>query len=191
MVYAVGECASKYHGANRLGGNSLLAAVHSGRVAAESCCKENDELNAEAYDWTPYVQEVEKELSVSITSKSKFPANYILKDLAEIMHNDLGITRCEEDLENGLEQIDYYLQILKQLKFDPDVSIYENYRLYYLFLLAKATLLSAVSRKETRGAHIRTDYPDTVDAFRKCSYASYENGEIVISYEAPYEERRR
>lgn len=99
------------------------------------------------------------------------------------MSNNLGITRCEMELDEGIKHIDYYLDILSKIKFDPEVSLYENLRLYYMMLLAKATLLCAKARKETRGAHIRIDYPDTQEMYQKCSYVNYINGDISISYE--------
>lgn len=54
-MYAIGECASMYHGANRLGGNSLLAAVHSGRAAAKSISEEVKP--AAAPDFGSYIKE--------------------------------------------------------------------------------------------------------------------------------------
>lgn len=50
---------------------------------------------------------------------------------------------------------------MKSIKFDHTVSLYENYRVQSMLLLAKAILSSAMAREETRGAHIREDYPET------------------------------
>ena len=185
-LYAVGECASKYHGANRLGGNSLLSAVHSGRSAARSIdvkYRDISNKNNDDEDFSDYIYEIQNEIAKLQNSHSKFPAVYILRDLADIMNKNLGITRCEKEIDEGIKQIDYYLDILSKIKFDSEVSLYENLRLYHMTLLAKATLLCAKSRKETRGAHIRIDYPDTQEMYKKCSYVNYINGDICISYE--------
>ena len=79
--------------------------------------------------------------------------------------------------------MDFYLKVLQSLQFDPDVSIYENYRIYYMALLAKAILLSAQERKESRGAHFREDYPETKKEYQKCSVAQWKDGEILIRFE--------
>lgn len=183
-LYAVGECASLYHGANRLGGNSLLAAVHSGRVAAESFYKKYMDDSPE-YQENPFkkqINDIKEEIKARKASKSKYPAVYILKDIAQIMNGNLGITRCEEGLSQGLEQVEFYLKTLSKLKLDPDVSLYENYRLYYMALLAKAILVSARERKESRGAHIRMDYPERSEEFQKSSYATYEKGKVSVAF---------
>lgn len=183
-LYAVGECASLYHGANRLGGNSLLAAVHSGRVAAESFYKKYMDDSPE-YQENPFkkqINDIKEEIKARKASKSKYPAVYILKDIAQIMNGNLGITRCEEGLSQGLEQVEFYLKTLSKLKLDPDVSLYENYRLYYMALLAKAILVSARERKESRGAHIRIDYQEQSEEFQKSSYATYEKGKVSVAF---------
>lgn len=180
-LFAVGECASKYHGANRLGGNSLLAAVHSGRTAAEAAWGKYAGETAEAA-FDDYMAEVEKELARQKVSKSRYPSVYVMKEIAEIMNRNLGITRGEAGLKSGIEQIDFYLDVIPSLKFDSDVSIYENCRLYYLALLAKAVLMSAEARKESRGSHIRDDYPEKSEAFEKHSFAVYKDGKIEISF---------
>ncbi len=186
-LYASGECASMYHGANRLGGNSLLAAVHSGREAAKSIHEKiNTDTNSVddlVNECTQYINSSQEEIERIKNSNSTFPTAYILQDIATIMNKDLGITRNEADLQEGISQIDYYLDTLTKIKFDPDVSLYENYRLFYLVLLSKAILLCAKERKETRGAHIRTDYPDTMDEFKKCTYVNFKNNTIEISFE--------
>ena len=73
-LYAIGECASRYHGANRLGGNSLLAAIYSGKVAANAI-----EVLPEtaAPDFGEYIREQEGKLEKHLTSKSRFSAMYI------------------------------------------------------------------------------------------------------------------
>lgn len=182
-LYAVGECASKYHGANRLGGNSLLAAVHSGRVAAEDCLKiENNNLKDPEKLFENYISGIRSSISDIAKSKSLYPAKYIEKEIAAVMNKDLGITRNEEGLKSGIESINFYLKVLEKLQFDSTVSVYENFRLYSMALLAKAVLMSALERKETRGAHIRSDFPETNEQYQKCSVAEYKNGEIIISY---------
>ena len=51
-------------------------------------------------------------------------------------------------------------------------------------VLAKAIMLSALERKESRGAHYRTDFPETKEEFRKCSVAEFADGEIRIRFDS-------
>lgn len=180
-LYAVGECASKYHGANRLGGNSLLSAVHSGSVAAQACSR-LDADGRETPDFSEEIAKNEQELRAMKGSKSKFPSTYILHEIAAVMNDDLGIVRCEQALLAGIESMDFYIRAMEKLSFDPDVSIYENYRLAYMALLAKAVLTSALHRKESRGAHFRADHPKARDEFQKNSYAFWCDGDIQIQF---------
>ncbi|MEE1290040.1 MAG: FAD-binding protein [Spirochaetota bacterium] len=180
-LYAVGECASMYHGANRLGGNSLLAAIYSGHVAANAIntlAETKDCPNFEAY-----ISEQEQILQKRLQSKSRFSAVHVRHEIAKLLSDCLGITRTEEKLLEGIKSVDYYITISEKLIYDTDVSPYIGYSLKPMLLLARAILTSALSRKETRGSHIREDYPQQSDDFALCSVCDYRNGEHYISYE--------
>ena len=183
-LYAIGECASIYHGANRLGGNSLLAAVYGAKVAA--CSIEKSALT----DETMY-QEVEAifqkdidagraKLNEGRQSQSVFPAVYIRDMLAENMRKDLGIVRDEEKLKKGLDDVTYYLSVADKIRYDKSEMPFLSFSLTGILNLAKATLLSAMFRKESRGAHVRSDYPDTNDLYAYPSIVCLENGEFIV-----------
>ena len=182
-LYAVGECASKYHGANRLGGNSLMAAVYSGRVAAEAIHRE-EAASVREEDFASYIEQEKAAIKRIKESRSLFPSIYIMRNMADVMNYNLGITRTRKGLLEGVEALDFYLNSVKSIKFDPTVSLYENYRIYYMLLLAKVIMRSAMEREETRGAHIREDFPETKELFRKCSVAELVDGQIQIYFEA-------
>jgi succinate dehydrogenase/fumarate reductase flavoprotein subunit len=78
--------------------------------------------------------------------------------------------------------VDYYLSISEKLVYDTDVSPYLGYSLRPMLILARAILTSALERKETRGAHIREDYPSKSDDFAFCSACEYQDGKYSISY---------
>lgn len=180
-LYAVGECASRYHGANRLGGNSLLTAVYSGRVAADAIEKisEIDTIP----DFDDYIAEQNTIISKVLDSDSRFSAVYVRNEIAKLMNDCLGITRTEEKLKEGIDGIDYYLSISDKLVFDSDVSPYVGYSIKPMLLLARAILTSALERKETRCAHIRDDYPERSAEFERCSVCAYVNGEHRVVFE--------
>ena len=179
-LYAVGECASRYHGSNRLGGNSLLSAIYSGKVAANSIDDLNNDDNCPDFD--EYISKQEENLSKSLESKSPFSAVYIRREIAKIMNDCLGITRSEEKLLEGIQSVDYYLSICEKLTFDSDVSVYVGYSIKPMISLARAILSSALARKETRGAHIRNDFPERSEEYEFCSICDYQNGEHIVSF---------
>ena len=180
-LYAIGECASRYHGANRLGGNSLLAAIYGGRVAAKAIGElpKTDTLP----DFSSYISEQKATVSKVLASNSRFSAVYVRNEIAKLMKDCLGITRTEEKLTEGISGIDYYLSISDKLTFDPDVSPYVGYSIKPMLLLARAILTSALERRETRGAHIRNDYPERSAEYERCSVCTYRNGEHHVSFE--------
>lgn len=179
-LYAVGECASMYHGANRLGGNSLLAAIYSGHVAANAINTLAETKDCPNFE--TYISEQEQVLEKRLQSKSRFSAVHVRHEIAKLLNDCLGITRTEEKLLEGIKSVDYYISVSEKLIYDIDVSPYIGYSLKPMILLARAILTSALSRKETRGSHIREDYPQRSDEFALCSVCDYKNGEHHISY---------
>ena len=179
-LYAVGECASKYHGANRLGGNSLLAAIYSGKAAANAI-DELPEMN-NTPDFSTYIKAQEALMDTHLASKSKFTAVYVRREIAKLMNDCLGITRTEEKLIEGIGSIDYYLSISDKLIYDSDVSLYVGYSMRPMLMLARAILTSALARKETRGAHIRSDYPERSENYNCFSVCKYQNGEHHVCF---------
>jgi succinate dehydrogenase / fumarate reductase flavoprotein subunit len=181
-LYAVGECASMYHGANRLGGNSLLAAIYSGQKAAESIAG-RDSDTAATPDFTAYVKDQTDAFAVSFDSKSQFPVMYIRDMLAETMRQHLGIVRDKSRLGAALRDIEYYLSIAEHIRYDSSVLAYFNYSLTGILSLAKATVLSAAARKESRGAHVRSDYPEESEAYQAASVIACRDGAYTIRYD--------
>jgi len=187
-LFAVGECASKYHGANRLGGNSLLAALYSGGMAADLIGERSITDPGTAPDTAPdFSDEIETErahIKEAYQSRSRYPAKFIYREIAAIMNEDLGITRTEEGLKRGLESIEFYDNAVDKIIFDPDTTLYLCFSLKTELLLARAVLTAARARRETRGAHIREDYPETSEMFNESTVLSYKNGEITVRYMA-------
>ncbi len=157
-LYAAGECACQYHGANRLGGNSTLGAIFGGKTAAGTAAAEMaDFQSGETPDNAPVWNE-----NVPLRSKQ----------MRDVLLSGLSILRNETDLKNATERLDSLPMTQDQTEI--------NRR-----LLAKAMLLSALERRESRGAHTRTDYPDRDDEhFRKTSIVQIQNGEIVHHFAA-------
>ena len=177
-LFAIGECASMYHGANRLGGNSLLAAIYSGNVAAEEIAgRSGGTLHP---DFSQALAQEKKLLARNMDTQSPFPVMYIRDMLADTMQKHLGIVRDEENLKQGLTDIDYYLSIAERIRYDSSVMPYFNYSLTAILTLARATVACALERQESRGAHWRSDFPKTDEAFQSATIISYNDGHYSV-----------
>ena len=178
-LYAAGECASIYHGANRLGGNGLLAAAYGGIIAGESISRGEGFPTVET-GFGEYIQREQQKLQDSMKTESKFPVMYIRNMVEESMWNLLGIVRDEKTLDRGIDELTYYIDIASKVHYDSTVLPYFNYSLEGILTLAKATLVSARSRKESRGAHFRSDFPETKDEYKAATIISYDGGEYNV-----------
>lgn len=186
-LFAVGECASMYHGANRLGGNSLLAALHSGMVAADEIASR--EYSPVAGGFADQLARETAALKSMANTNSSFPAVYIRDMIADTMKGCLGIVRSDEALERGVADIDYYLGVAAKMRYDNSVDAYANYSLEAILSLAKAVLVCARERKESRGAHARSDYPQEQEAFRAATIIAFDGGSYAtrLDMEQAYE----
>jgi len=173
-VYAAGECSCQYHGANRLGGNSTLGAIHGGMVAAK-----------EIVDQEAGVPEKEKWCQAAYQNEMKEMKNWetdmkhgevsslqILDEMKCIMNQGMGIYREESHLKKALGMIEDLQQ--KSMEIRVSEGYYQWKKLEGMILLSKSMLLSALSRKESRGAHQRLDFPETDDKnYQKQTIAKY------------------
>ena len=170
-LYAAGECTCQYHGANRLGGNSMLGAIYGGKVAAKTIISELDK-NITFESTVPKFENIADEPLLYDAS----PA--LIKEISEILLKGLGIVRNEKTLKKSLD-------LLNTFENKSEYNQKEKNRL----TLAKAMLLSAFQRRESRGAHYREDYPEKNEQYRKTTVANLINGEIKISYRELSERR--
>ena len=174
-LYAAGECACQYHGANRLGGNSLLGALYGGKTAAGTAA---EELSGEgpAEQTADADREREPFREKIVPAKEAYAdgraAPEITARLGEILNKGMGILRDEETLQTALRE-------LRDLKREAAAET-DRQRL----ALGEAMLLSALARRESRGAHQRTDHPDTDDTeYRKQTVALFKEGTVHISFQ--------
>ncbi|MBQ7746727.1 MAG: FAD-binding protein, partial [Spirochaetia bacterium] len=186
-LYAIGECASIYHGANRLGGNSLLAAIYGGKVAAASI--ENRTFGKTDIDFSAELNEASSKLQSLRESKSTYPVMYIRDMLAETMQENLGIARTAGKLDKGLADVSFYLSVADKIHYDSSELAYFGYSLPGILALAKATLICAKSREESRGAHYRKDFPETKEEWKAATLISYDDGayRTYLDTEGKYE----
>ena len=99
------------------------------------------------------------------------------------MNQNLGVVRTGESLEEGIRNADYYLSVARHINYDSSVNPYENYSLPAILSLAKAVLISALSRKESRGSHYRSDFPDTYESFGYPTLIAFDEGKYRIFFD--------
>ena len=186
-LFAVGECASMYHGANRLGGNSLLAAIYSGNVAADAIA--DRPAPPSRPDFRRELARERGNLERMRSAESPFPVMYMRDMLAESLRRHLGIVRDAQSLDEGIRDVDYYLSVAERIRYDSSVMPYFNYSLTAILTLARATLQCAKSRRESRGAHYRSDYPETDAGYQHATLIAYDGGEyrVRLDKERAYE----
>ncbi len=177
-LFAVGECASMYHGANRLGGNSLLAALYSGRVAADAIAERD--FPGSHPDFSAAEADEDRAMQRKLAEQSPFPSVYIRDMLADTMREHLGIVREKGGLQRGIEDVDYDLSVAERIRYDGSVPPYMNYSLPGILSLARAALTCALARTESRGAHFRSDCPAQDEAQQFASIISYDGGNYRV-----------
>lgn len=187
-LYAAGECACQYHGANRLGGNSLLGAAFGGLRAAEAVLEDNFFAPAEE---AASLAALSARLHEIEGRTDTFCAALIERTLAACMNGCLGIRRCEEELRAGVEAL-AALQAAVDAGRSAVLSTPEQLMLRRRIALSRAMAESARARRESRGAHFRTDFPARNDAlYQKTTVACAENGGVAITFaEIPKEGER-
>ncbi|RAR59742.1 MULTISPECIES: succinate dehydrogenase flavoprotein subunit [Halomonadaceae] len=168
-LFACGEAACvSVHGANRLGGNSLLDLVVFGRAAGmyiEGALNEGIE----------YLDATQSDIDAAMTRLNRWnessggesvPA--LKAELQDIMQSAFGVFRQEDNMQEGVKKLAELRERINNAHLGDKSNAFNTARVEALELdnlmeVAEATAISALERKESRGAHSRYDYPDRDD----------------------------
>ncbi|MCR4780264.1 MAG: FAD-binding protein [Ruminiclostridium sp.] len=156
-LYAAGECACIYHGANLLGGNAVPGAIYGGMTAARSASGYKDDPRL-----TDGVCRSRDELDCAPSDAFSASLCYILSEGLGIVRNDSGIRAALD----STQMLDCANEAERAKK-----------------ALAEAMLYSALGRMESRGAHYREDFPETFGGFRSTTVAVYSGGAVRITFD--------
>ena len=167
-LYACGECDYAYHGANRLGANSLLSASYSGRVAGESVVSYLQGLGHGRPDLP--ARETESEVARQRAINTRLMAGdggenpyRIHRDLGELMTNKVGVVRANPELTVALDELDELDDRCGRLSLGES-SAWANQTLAFarqvkdMIALARVVAQSALARDECRGAHYKPEF---------------------------------
>lgn len=162
-LYAIGEASSGLHGANRLGGNSLIELLVFGRIVGQAAAAYSAALPAQVRS-AEAIAKARGEIDALLAASGEENVRALQRAIRNTMTEFAGVVRDEEGLTQGLAELDAIEARMADIGVHPDVAGYQDlahaFDLKSAALAARATLEAALERRETRGAHNRSDYPD-------------------------------
>jgi succinate dehydrogenase / fumarate reductase, flavoprotein subunit len=195
-VYAAGECEYQYHGANRLGANSLVSCIFGGGIAGPAAVRYARSLEHGCMDTAPAIYERERvrqqDISDALLNQHTGTENplTIWRELGDVMTENVTVIRYNANLQKTLVKLDELAERFTRINLQ-DRTQWANQTLNFvrelgnMIVLAKVITMGALARNETRGAHYKPEFPNRDDAnFLKTTIASYNGGDIRLMYEA-------
>ncbi|MGO2812886.1 MAG: FAD-binding protein [Brevibacterium aurantiacum] len=162
-LWAIGEASSGLHGANRLGGNSLIELLVFGRIVGQSAIAYSSELGAQVRSQSA-IAEARAEIDDLLSSEGTENVRALQREIRNLMTEHAGVVRDEAGLAEGLEKLASVEARMSDVGIHPDIAGFSDlshaFDLKSSVLAARATLECALERRETRGCHNRSDYPE-------------------------------
>jgi succinate dehydrogenase / fumarate reductase flavoprotein subunit len=193
-IYAAGECEYQYHGANRLGANSLVSCIYGGMIAGPAAVKYGRSLEkgASAVPSSVFEREQKRQQGINealVTQQGDENPITIWKEMGEWMTEHVTVTRKNAGIERTDVKLQELLERYKKMNLS-DRTRWSNQtlsfarELYNMLILARVITLGALARNESRGAHYKPDFPERNDAeWLKTTRAKWVNGQINLTYE--------
>jgi succinate dehydrogenase / fumarate reductase flavoprotein subunit len=193
-IFAAGECEYQYHGANRLGANSLVSCIYGGALAgpaavryARNLEKGSDALPGTLFDHERRRQEQENDKLLH-RQGSENPL-VIWREMGDWMTEHVTVARYNKNLEKTLTKLDELSERYEKINLS-DRTQWSNQTLSFcrelqnMLVLAKVITLGALARNESRGAHYKPDFPERDDPnWLKTTRAKFNGGKIKLEYE--------
>jgi succinate dehydrogenase / fumarate reductase flavoprotein subunit len=169
-IYAAGECEYQYHGANRLGANSLLSCIYGGFVAGPAAI--NYARNQKAAPSNGYFDAERKrqQENNAMLMKSEGTENpfKLWRELGELMTKHCTVIRYNKGLQEADGEICKLLERFQHINLSDktqwaNTSVIFSRQLYNMLQISRVVAQGAALRDESRGAHYKPDFPDRDD----------------------------
>jgi len=181
-LYAAGEVTAGLHGANRLGGNSLAEILIFGKRAGAAATKRSKNIDIHKRS-KKVIENAHQNLNSYIKNGSEV-ARPLQRSLRNIMWEYGGVVKNEDKLKKGLQEIENLKEASKDLDVRPDSEGYQDLMLAFdlqaSLVSSESTLMSALSRKESRGAHQRDDFKEINNDFNVNMRVQFDNDENIL-----------
>ncbi|MGC5075800.1 FAD-binding protein [Agrococcus sp. DT81.2] len=168
-LYAIGEASSGLHGANRLGGNSLIELLVYGRITGEHAA-DYVAARTEVRRDPAEVASARAEMASLLRDRGTESARRLQRETRNLMTEHAGVVRTEQGLRAALESLLALEERAQHVTAHPDIAGFDDlahaFDLLGSLLAARATLECALERRETRGCHNRADFPETDPALQ-------------------------
>jgi len=193
-IYAAGECEFQYHGANRLGANSLVSCIFGGGIAGPAAVKyiRNLEKSTSSTESSVFVREQKRQESINqalLTQDGSESPMTIWREMGELMTEHVTVTRINKNLESTYSKLGELQERYRRINLS-DRTRWSNQTLNFarelanMLVLARVITAGALCRNESRGAHYKPEFPTRDDAnWLKTTRAKWVNDEIKLSYE--------
>jgi len=190
-LYAAGECSClSVHGANRLGGNSLVETVVFGRLVAEKIIE--DVANAPTPNDTQAkaaIRGINDRIEGIIRREGGDRFVNVKDAMTTTMSNKFGIFREKRTMQDGLNEIKKIQEKISYVSFQNkerkvNQALVRFLELENMLLLAESVARGALAREESRGSHTRTDFPERDDRnFLKHTLVGFRDEKMFVSYQ--------
>jgi succinate dehydrogenase / fumarate reductase flavoprotein subunit len=189
-LYAAGECACiSVHGANRLGGNSLLETIVFGRIAGSAMSESSAKApGPDIVSIREGMVNESKRIEDILHNEGGGQQAILREELKAVMWSCFGIFRQEERMEKGLARIRDVQARMRSVSIGDkgrpfNQALVDLLELEGMTKVAEAVGLGALYRRESRGSHFRTDFPRRDDTeFLRHSMVSVREGGLLVTY---------
>jgi succinate dehydrogenase / fumarate reductase flavoprotein subunit len=188
-MLSAGESACvSVHGANRLGGNSLLETLVFGKIAGSNAAKDSESQHLDG-EMEQAQREAERQIEEMKSGVRKERVNEIRDALKLTMTESFGIFREERAMRAGLNSLAVLKTRFQNAGVESETKEFNQavvrfMELGNMLLVAETVAIGAVARRESRGSHFRTDFPRRDDAvFLNHTLTRMTDGRVQISYQ--------
>src|SRR5918998_1198884 len=193
-LFAIGEVTGQVHGANRLGGNSLLGTLVFGKIAGREAAtmvareKKRTTNRNPSSSIARITKDKDNKLAFTLFAV-KQPLR-IHNQVQQIMQENAGIIREARKLEKAIKKISelekiYYSKSSVLKRFGKYEKVVSTWEVKSALVVCQAVLRSALMRQESRGAHYRSDFPDRDDRNWKVNIYCRKGGRDMVLFKLP------